>query len=84
MLHVKDLGPRKTIAVVPVGGGTIDSGRIFAPVVEAGVKHYIVDLEGEASTTQAAETSYCSCSNRHYRLYCSIVSSPGHFGTPPM
>ena len=58
MLHVKDLGPPPEYAMVPVGRGTIDFGRIFAAATEAGVKHYIVELEGEASTVQAAETSY--------------------------
>jgi sugar phosphate isomerase/epimerase len=58
MLHVKDLGPPPEYAMVPVGRGTIDFGRIFAAAAEAGVKHYIVELEREASTMQAAETSY--------------------------
>ena len=58
MLHVKDLGPPPDDAMVPVGAGTIDFGRIFAAVEEDGVKYYIVELEGAASTMLAAEESY--------------------------
>jgi sugar phosphate isomerase/epimerase len=58
MLHVKDLGPAPEYAMVPVGGGTIDFARIFAAAEADSVKYYIVELEGAASTMQAAEESY--------------------------
>ncbi len=58
MLHVKDLGPAPDYAMVPVGGGTIDFARIFAAAEADGVKYYIVELEGAASTMKAAEESY--------------------------
>jgi len=58
MLHVKDLGPAPDYAMVPVGAGTIDFARIFAAAEADGVKYYIVELEGAASTMKAAEQSY--------------------------
>lgn len=58
MLHVKDLGPAPDYAMVPVGGGTIDFAPIFAAAEADGVKYYIVELEGAASTMKAAEQSY--------------------------
>jgi sugar phosphate isomerase/epimerase len=58
MLHVKDLGPAPEYAMVPVGAGTIDFARIFAAAQADGVKYYIVELEGAASTMKAAEESY--------------------------
>lgn len=58
MLHVKDLGPAPKYSMVPVGAGTIDFARILAAAETASVKYYIVELEGAASTMQAAEESY--------------------------
>jgi sugar phosphate isomerase/epimerase len=42
----------------PVGAGTIDFARIFAAAEADGVKYYIVELEGAASTLKSAEESF--------------------------
>lgn len=57
LFHVKDMAPPPGRDFVAVGAGTIDFARIFAQSEQAGVKHYIVELEGPANTTQAAEDS---------------------------
>ena len=51
LFHVKDMGPPPARGFAAVGAGTIDFRRIFAESALAGVKHYIVELEQEASTT---------------------------------
>lgn len=57
LFHVKDMGPAPDRAFVPVGSGTIDFARIFDKSEQAGVKHYIVELEGASATTKGAEES---------------------------
>jgi sugar phosphate isomerase/epimerase len=57
LLHVKDMGPAPGREFVAVGAGTMDFARIFAHAEQAGVKYYIVELEGPANTTKAAEGS---------------------------
>jgi sugar phosphate isomerase/epimerase len=59
LFHVKDLSPPPAQRpVAAVGSGRIDFARIFAHSKQAAVKYYIVELEGPASTMQAAEDSY--------------------------
>lgn len=57
LFHVKDMGRPPEQECVAVGTGTVDFARIFAQSEQAGAKHYIVELEGRASTTMAAEAS---------------------------
>ena len=57
LFHVKDMGPPPDQDFVAVGSGTIDFKRIFAQFKQAGVKYYIVELEGKANTMKAAEES---------------------------
>ena len=57
LFHVKDMGPAPAQDFVPVGAGTIDFARIFDKSEQAGVKHYIVELEGASATTKGAEES---------------------------
>lgn len=57
LFHVKDMGPAPAQDFVPVGAGTIDFARIFDKCEQAGVKHYIVELEGASATTKGAEES---------------------------
>ena len=51
LFHVKDMGPPPTRGFAAVGAGTIDFRGIFAQSTQAGVKHYIVELEQETATT---------------------------------
>jgi sugar phosphate isomerase/epimerase len=57
LFHVKDMGPTPEKGFVAVGAGSIDFARIFAQARLAGVKHYIVELEKEAATTENAKQS---------------------------
>ena len=52
LLHIKDMGPPPNRGFVAIGDGTINWAKIFAESEKAGVKHYIVELEKEASTTE--------------------------------
>ena len=57
IFHVKDMDKSPEKLQAPVGAGTIDFARIFAHSELAGVKHYIVELEGPSNNMKGAEES---------------------------
>jgi sugar phosphate isomerase/epimerase len=57
LFHVKDMDKTPEKLQAAVGSGTIDFARIFDKSEQAGVKHYIVELEGPCANTKGAEDS---------------------------
>jgi sugar phosphate isomerase/epimerase len=57
LFHVKDMDDTPEKKQAAIGAGTIDFARIFAESELAGVKHYIVELEGPSNNTPAAQQS---------------------------
>jgi sugar phosphate isomerase/epimerase len=57
LFHVKDMDKSSEKLQASVGSGIIDFGRLFAQSEQAGVKHYIVELEGPCNNTKGAEDS---------------------------
>ena len=58
LLHVKDATAAPALAMVDVGSGTIDFGKIFARASASGQKHIYVEHDNPTDPLQTATNSY--------------------------